>query len=46
MSVPEVMNRVTITGAIEIGRAPGVVSVSLKVPRKKLGREETLGRGK
>ena len=36
MSVPEVMNRVTITGAIEIGRAPGVVSVSLKVPRKKL----------
>lgn len=36
MSVPEVMNRVTITGAIEIGRAPGVVSVLLKVPRKKL----------
>ncbi len=36
MSVPEVMNRVTITGAIEIGRAPGVVSVSLKVPRNKL----------
>jgi formamidase len=36
MSVPEVMNRVTITGAIEIGRAPGVVSVTLKVPKKKL----------
>lgn len=36
MSVPEVMNRVTISGAIEIGRAPGVVTVSLRVPREKL----------
>ena len=36
MTVPEVMNRVTITGAIEIGRAPGVVTVSLRVPAEKL----------
>lgn len=36
MTVPEVMNRVTITGAIEIGRAPGVVTVSLRVPEEKL----------
>ena len=31
MTVPEVMNRVTITGSIDIGRAPGVVTVSLRV---------------
>lgn len=31
-SVPEVKNRATITGAVEIGRAPGVVTVTLKVP--------------
>lgn len=43
MSVPEVMNRVTITGAIEIGRAPGVVSVSFKVPRKKLEEKKLWG---
>lgn len=36
LSVPEVMNRVTISGAIEIGRAPGVVTVTLRVPREKL----------
>lgn len=36
MSVPEVMNRVTISGAIEIGRAPGVVTISLRVPKEKL----------
>ena len=36
MTVPEVMNRVTITGAIEIGRAPGVVTVSLRIPVEKL----------
>ena len=36
MTVPEVMNRVTITGAIEIGRAPGVVTISLRVPVEKL----------
>src|SRR4051812_1172539 len=32
MSVPEVMNRATITGAIEIGRAPGVVQVTFRTP--------------
>ena len=36
MSVPEVQNRVTISGAIEIGRAPGVVTITLRVPRAKL----------
>ena len=29
MGVDEVKNRVTITGAVEIGRAPGLVTVSL-----------------
>ena len=28
MGIPEVRNRVTINGAIEIGRAPGVIPVS------------------
>jgi formamidase len=32
MSVPEVKNRATITGAIEIGRAPGVVQVTFRAP--------------
>ena len=36
MSVPEVMNRVTITGSIDIGRAPGVVTVTLRAPKEKL----------
>jgi len=36
MSVPEVMNRATITGAIEIGRNPGVVQVTFRVPVDKL----------
>ena len=36
MTDPEVMNRVTITGSIDIGRAPGVVTVSLRVPKAKL----------
>ncbi|MGB9641374.1 MAG: acetamidase, partial [Anaerolineales bacterium] len=36
MSVPEVMNRATITGAIEIGRNPGVVQVTFRVPLEKL----------
>lgn len=34
--VPEVKNRATITGAIEIGRNPGVVHATLKVPLKVL----------
>ncbi|MEM1567816.1 MAG: acetamidase/formamidase family protein [Thermofilaceae archaeon] len=32
MSVEEVRNRVTVTGAVEIGRLPGIVQVSLQVP--------------
>ncbi|MFC1915922.1 acetamidase/formamidase family protein, partial [Chloroflexota bacterium] len=36
MSVDEVKNRATITGGIEIGRLPGVVTVSLLVPLQKL----------
>jgi formamidase len=32
ISVPEVMNRATITGAIEIGRHPGVVTVTFLCP--------------
>ena len=32
ISVPEVMNRATIAGAIEIGRAPGVVQVTFRAP--------------
>jgi len=34
MSVEEVKNRITVTGAIEIGRAPGVVIITLRVPDK------------
>lgn len=36
MTVPEVMNRATINGSIEIGRHPGVVTVTLLVPKSKL----------
>jgi acetamidase/formamidase len=32
MSVPEVKNRATISGAIEIGRHPGVVQVTFRAP--------------
>ncbi len=32
VSVPNVMNRATVTGAIEIGRNPGVVTVTFLVP--------------
>jgi len=32
ITVPEVKNRATITGGIEIGRHPGVVQVTLRVP--------------
>eukprot|EP00635_Sarcinochrysidales_sp_CCMP3193_P005147 CAMPEP_0118914332 /NCGR_PEP_ID=MMETSP1166-20130328/14728_1 /TAXON_ID=1104430 /ORGANISM="Chrysoreinhardia sp, Strain CCMP3193" /LENGTH=459 /DNA_ID=CAMNT_0006853909 /DNA_START=26 /DNA_END=1405 /DNA_ORIENTATION=+ len=34
VDVPEIKNRATITGAVEIGRAPGVVTVTLRVPRE------------
>ena len=36
MSLGEVKNRVTITGAIEIGRLPGVVTITMLVPLQKL----------
>ena len=32
MKYEEVLNRVTITGAVEIGRLPGIVQVSMQVP--------------
>lgn len=36
MSVPEVMNRATINGSIEIGRHPGVVTATFLIPKNKL----------
>lgn len=36
VTVPEIMNRATITGAIEIGRNPGVVTVTFKMPEQNL----------
>ena len=36
MSVPEVRNRATITGAIEIGRHPGVIQVTFRAPVQRL----------
>ncbi|MGB3387151.1 MAG: acetamidase/formamidase family protein [Pseudaminobacter sp.] len=36
MTVPEVRNRATINGAIEIGRAPGVIQVTLLAPMDQL----------
>ena len=38
MSVPEVKNRATITGAIEIGRSPGVIQVTFLAPVAALAR--------
>ena len=43
MSVPEVMNRATISGAIEIGRHPGVVQVTFRAPVDRLERAGLLG---
>ncbi|UGS36438.1 acetamidase/formamidase family protein [Capillimicrobium parvum] len=43
MSVPEVMNRATISGAVEIGRAPGVVHVTLRAPVDRLDARGLLG---
>lgn len=42
MTVPEVRNRATITGAIEIGRAPGVIQVTFLAP---LARLDAVGLG-
>ena len=36
MTVPEVKNRATLTGAIEIGRHPGVVQVTFRAPLERL----------
>jgi len=36
MSIPEVKNRATIAGAIEIGRHPGVVQVTFRAPAEAL----------
>jgi len=36
MTVPEVANRATISGAIEIGRHPGVVQVTFRAPIERL----------
>ena len=36
MSIPEVKNRATITGAIEIGRNPGVIQVTFRAPVDRL----------
>jgi formamidase len=38
LSVPEIKNRSTITGAIEIGRHPGVVQVTFRAPVDRLKR--------
>ena len=43
MPVPEVMNRATIAGAIEIGRHPGVVQVTLRAPAERLEARGLLG---
>ena len=43
MTVPEVKNRATITGGIEIGRHPGVVQVTFRVPVDRLEKVGLLG---
>lgn len=43
MSKEEVLNRVTLTGAVEIGRLPGVVTVTMLIPLTQL---EELGLAK
>lgn len=42
ITVPEVMNRATINGSIEIGRHPGVVTVTFLVPESYLKNKELL----
>ena len=39
ISQAEVLNRVTITGAVEIGRTPGVCTVTFRVPKEILERK-------
>ncbi len=43
ITVPEVRNRATVNGAIEIGRAPGVIQVTFLAP---LSRLDAIGLGK
>jgi acetamidase/formamidase len=43
MSVPEVANRATISGAIEIGRHPGVIQVTFRAPVDRLEARGLLG---
>ena len=43
MTVPEVRNRATIAGAIEIGRHPGVVQVTFRAPADRLEARGLLG---
>lgn len=38
ITVPEVMNRATINGSIQIGRNPGVVTVTFLAPKQYLGK--------
>jgi acetamidase/formamidase len=46
MTVPEVMNRATAAGAIEIGRSPGVVQITFRAPAAKLEELGLLGYAK
>jgi formamidase len=43
MTVPEVRNRTTITGAVEIGRHPGVVQITFRAPIDRLMERGLLG---
>jgi formamidase len=43
MTMPEVANRATISGAIEIGRHPGVVQVTFRAPVDRLDKRGLLG---
>jgi acetamidase/formamidase len=43
MTIPEVRNRATIAGAIEIGRHPGVVQVTFRAPADRLEARGLLG---
>ena len=43
LTVPEVKNRATIAGAIEIGRHPGVVQVTFRAPAERLEARGLLG---
>lgn len=42
VTVPEIMNRATITGSIEIGRHPGVVTITFLVPKPYLQKAKLL----